>query len=73
MTAAVYQTDGGAWTVEKGADGIYRVDAGNGIRGYIEQVGSVWVTLKGPRLDRSVEVGQSRTLESAASLLRPPC
>jgi hypothetical protein len=73
VTTAVYQTDGGAWTVEKKDEGIYRVITNTGVRGYIERVGAVWVTLEGARLDRSVEVGQSPSLESAASLLAPPC
>lgn len=70
---AVYQTDGGSWLVEKKDEGVYRVVTDSGVRGYIERVGSLWVTLEGPRLDRSVEVGQSASLESAASLLAPPC
>lgn len=72
-TTAVYQTDGGSWTVEKEHEGIYRVVTNTGVRGYIERVGKIWVTLEGARLDRSVEVGQSLSLESAASLLAPPC
>ena len=72
-TRAVYQTDGGSWTVEKRDEGVYRVVTDAGVRGYIERVGTVWVTLEGPRHDRSVEVGQSLSLESAASLLAPPC
>jgi hypothetical protein len=70
---AVYETGGGSWTVEKKDEGVYSVVTDTGVRGYIERVGSLWVTLEGPRLDRSVEVGQSPSLESAASLLAPPC
>ncbi|MFF1572250.1 hypothetical protein ACFVWR_05840 [Leifsonia sp. NPDC058292] len=72
-TTAVFRTDAGSWTVEKKDDSVYRVVTNAGVRGYIERVGKVWVTLEGPRLDRSVEVGQSFSLESAASLLAPPC
>ncbi|WP_155865135.1 hypothetical protein [Gryllotalpicola ginsengisoli] len=66
---AKYTTDNGSMQVEKHSDVLYRVVTDAGVQGYIERVGPVWVTLHGARLDRCVEVGQSKTLESAVALL----
>ncbi|HEV7813012.1 MAG TPA: hypothetical protein VGO99_08585 [Leifsonia sp.] len=72
-TTGIYQTDSGSWTIEKKDDGVYGVITDTGVRGYIERVGHVWITLEGAHLDRSVEVGQSPSPESAARLLAPSC
>lgn len=68
---ARYETDLGSWKVEKHSDVLYKIASDDGVRGYIERVGNVWVTLEGSRLDRCVEIGQSLTLESAAAMLAP--
>jgi hypothetical protein len=64
---------GQSWTLERLDDGEYRMVTSAGVRGYVERVGRVWVALEGPRPDHSVEIGQTLSLESAASLLKPPC
>lgn len=68
---ARYETENGHWHVERRSDRLYRVLSEHGVEGYVERVGSVWVSLAGSRLDRCVEVGQSLTLESATSKLLP--
>lgn len=68
-SVAQYHTDLGSWQVEKHSEVLYRIVTEDGIQGYVEKVGSVWVTLKGARLDRCVEIGQSPTRERAAALL----
>jgi len=68
---ALYETKHGNWQVERRSDRLYRVLSDHGVEGYVERVGSVWVSLEGARLDRCVEVGQSLTLETATSKLLP--
>jgi len=68
---ALYETERGSWQVERRSDRLYRVLSDHGVEGYIERVGSVWVSLEGSRLDRCVEVGQSLTLETATTKLLP--
>lgn len=66
----VQRTDAEGWQVEKQSDRIYRITRGGCCRGYVERVGTVWVTLAGSRLDHCVEIGQSLSFERAAALLR---
>ena len=68
---ARYETERGRWQVERRSDRLYRVSSDEGIQGYVERVGPVWVSLEGERLDRCVEIGQSLTLEGATSKLLP--
>lgn len=68
---ALYETEIGEWQVERRSDRLYRVLSRDGVEGYVERVGPVWVSLEGARLDRCVEVGQSLTLELATSKLLP--
>ena len=42
---------------------------GGSVVGYIEMVGSVFVSLKGPRYDIAVEVAQSMAIEAAHTAL----
>jgi hypothetical protein len=70
-TTAVFQTEAGACKVEKQSEQLYRIVTDGGVQGYLERVDKVWVTLRGPRLDRCVEIGQSLTLERATALLVP--
>ena len=50
-------------------DGVYRVAADGRTAGYIVDAGSVFVSLRGPVYNTSVEVGQSSDIMDAARLL----
>jgi len=59
------------WTLEKHSEAIYRLSTPEGVHGYVERAGAVWVALEGARLDRCVEIGQSLSLERALAMLTP--
>jgi hypothetical protein len=48
---------------------LVEVVIGGSVVGYIEMVGSVFVSLKGPRYDIAVEVAQSMAIEAAHAAL----
>jgi hypothetical protein len=48
---------------------LVEVVIGGSVVGYIEMVGNVFVSLKGPRYDIAVEVAQSMAIESAHTAL----
>lgn len=50
-------------------EGVYRVAADGETAGYIVAAGPVYVSLRGPHYNTSIEVGQSRDLLDAARLL----
>ncbi len=50
-------------------EGVYRVAEDGEIAGYIVEAGPVFVSLRGPHYNTSVEVGQSRDIMDAARLL----
>lgn len=51
-------------------DCLYRITVEDGIVGYIERVGTVFVALCGTRYSRAVEVGQSRSLDDAVIMVQ---
>jgi hypothetical protein len=57
--------------VTTAVDGVYRVAADGETAGYIVEAGSVYVSLRGPVYNTSVEVGQARDLMTAARILLP--
>lgn len=50
-------------------DGVFRVVVDGTPAGYVVEVGQVFVTLRGPVYNTSIEVGQSPDFESAVRLL----
>lgn len=50
-------------------EGVYRVAADGETAGYIVEAGPVYVSLRGPHYNTSIEVGQSRDIMDAARLL----
>jgi hypothetical protein len=57
--------------VTSAVDGVYRVAADGETAGYIIEAGTVYVSLRGPVYNTSVEVGQARDLMTAARILLP--
>lgn len=55
--------------VTRAIEGVYRVESGRRIVGYVLEAGVVYVTLRGSVYNTSVEVGQSLDLESAVRIL----
>jgi hypothetical protein len=55
--------------VTTAVEGVYRVESDGEIVGYVVEVGSVFVSLRGPVFNTSVEVGQSHDLIAAARLV----
>lgn len=55
--------------VTPAVDGVYRVAADGQTAGYIVEAGPVFVSLRGPVYNTSVEVGQARDLMAAANIL----
>jgi hypothetical protein len=51
------------------APNLYRVEDDGCVRGFVEEVGPVFVSLVGSRYDHSVEVAQSLSFERAVSLV----
>lgn len=51
-------------------DDIHRVDDATGTVGYVEKVGVVYVSLKGPVYNTSLEIAQCLDLEDAVERLR---
>lgn len=50
-------------------EGVFRVMIDGHVVGYVVEVGRIFVTLRGPVYNTSVEVGQSLTFEPAVRLL----
>jgi len=50
-------------------DDIYVVLADSDTKGFVEQVGPVYVALSGPDLARAVEVGQSLSWDTAVQMV----
>ncbi|WP_309712777.1 hypothetical protein [Pseudolysinimonas sp.] len=50
-------------------DGVFRVVLDGAPMGYVVEVGRVFVTLRGPVYNTSIEVGQSLDFEAAVRLL----
>lgn len=50
-------------------DGVFRVMVDGVPEGYVVEVGRVFVTLRGPVYNTSIEVGQSLDFEAAVRLL----
>lgn len=57
--------------VTAAVDGVYRVEADGETAGYVVEAGLVFVSLRGPVYNTSVEVGQARDLMDAARILLP--
>lgn len=49
--------------------GVYRVAADGEVAGYVVEAGPVYVSLRGPVYNTSVEVGQSRDIMDAARIV----
>lgn len=49
---------------------VYRVDDAHGTVGYVEKAGFVYVSLKGPVYNTSVEIAQCLDLDDAIQRLR---
>ncbi|WP_378144989.1 hypothetical protein ACFJGV_16055 [Cnuibacter sp. UC19_7] len=69
MAAMTLVSETGSYTVERHANGIYRVSLGASFLGFVERAGGIYVALAGERYDVAVEVGQAHSLASAASAL----
>ena len=50
-------------------EGVFRVVVDGSAAGYVAEVGRVFVTLRGPVYNTSVEIGQSLDFESAVRML----
>lgn len=61
-----------ATKVEQLSVGLFRVVAGGRIRGFVEEVGPVFVSLRGQRYDRAVEVHQSLVFAQAVHVIESP-
>lgn len=55
--------------VERVFDDVHRVREGATVLGYVLETGSMFVSLRGPIFNTSVEVGQSHDLDTAARIL----
>jgi hypothetical protein len=62
-------SNGQTYRVQRESQGLYLVESGERLLGFIERAGDVYVALSGTRYDRAVEAGQAQTLGSAAVLL----
>ncbi|MCS5499022.1 hypothetical protein NY547_17375 [Cnuibacter physcomitrellae] len=69
MAAMTLVSETGSYTVERFANGVYRVSLGASFLGFVERAGGIYVALAGERYDIAVEVGQAHSLASAASAL----
>jgi len=55
--------------IELVLDDVHRVRQNGRVLGYILETGSMFVTLRGPIFNTSVEVGQSHDLQTAVGIL----
>jgi hypothetical protein len=60
---------GSDYRVTEAVVGIHRVQVGDDTIGYVLEAGEVFVSLRGPVYNTSVEIGQSLDLDAAVRLL----
>jgi hypothetical protein len=65
----VLVSDNASFTVERHADGVYRILEAGRFIGYVERVGRVYVALRGATYPQACEVGQALSLSAAAATL----
>jgi hypothetical protein len=58
--------------VDELPSGIFRVVSGGHVRGFVEEAGPVFVSLRGPSYDRAVEVHQALVFAQAVRAIVSP-
>ncbi|GAA2239533.1 hypothetical protein N1031_17080 [Herbiconiux moechotypicola] len=69
MSSMNLVSQGQTFRVHRESSGVYQVQSGGRLLGFVERAGDVYVALSGTRYDRAVETGQAGSLGSAAVLL----
>ncbi|GMA28772.1 hypothetical protein [Arenivirga flava] len=70
QSSAAWTTPEGELLLEKLETGVYRLGSDDGVRGFVEQAGKVYVVLHGAVYATAVEVGQKLDFDEAVELLR---
>ncbi len=65
----VLVSDNASFTVERYADGVYRILEAGRFIGFVERADRVYVALRGSSYPQACEVGQALSLSGAAAVL----